>query len=218
MKPAICSQRKTTTAGFAKMALIVLAAQPLAAQTPLSTVFSACEASVVEGSDHRLREIGTLIDENTKGSKIHVDTPMGAVLAVFLSPSRTVSACLLWGRHTELEVEYQKQWQDWVEWEEAADVSEAWFKKAMITSGSVDLTDPTQPGFVVARCSELEHGLVLSSQPVVANAVRQVLPKQEAPLEPVVHYQFSAIAALPGRCWAAVEAHKAKSRVEGSNN
>ena len=110
------------------------------------------------------------------------------------------------------------QGQDWVEWEEAADASQDWFKKALITSGSVDLTDPTQPGYVVARCGELEHGLVLSSQPVVANAVRQVLPKQEAPLEPVMNYQFSVVAALPGRCWAAVEAHKAKSRVEGSNN
>lgn len=130
---------------------------------------------------------------------------------MFIPPTRIVSACLLWGRQPELEIEFQEQWQDWVEWEEAVVASETWFRDAMEIPGSFYLTDHTQPGYVVARCSELEHGLVLSNQPAVANSVRQILPEQEAVRKPIIHYQFSAMAALPGRCSAAVRAQKDKS-------
>ena len=201
----------TLATHFAKLAFPILVATPLAAQTPLSDVFAACEASVVEASDHHLREIGTLIDESDNGSRIRVDTPVGTVLAMFIPPTRIVSACLLWGRQPELEIEFQEQWQDWVEWEEAVVASETWFKDAMETPGSFDLTNHTQPGYVVARCGELEHGLVLSSQPAVANSVRQILPEPEAVRKPIIHYQFSAMAALPGQCSAAVQAQKDKS-------
>lgn len=183
-----------------------LIATPLDAQTPLLDAFAACEASVMEGSDDPLRTIGTLIDENERSSRIRVDTPEGTVLAMFLPPNQQVSACLLWGQQPELAVEFQELWQDWVEWDEALIASEAWFNNALRIPGSVDLTDHTQPGHVVARCNSLENGLVLSSQPAVANAMRQVLPEPETKLEPVIHYQFSAIAALPGHCSAAVEA------------
>ena len=195
---------------FAKLAVLVVAA-PLAAQTPLPDVFAACEASVVEGSDSRLREVGTLIDESDHRTRIRVDTPVGTVLAMYLPPTQIMSACLLWGRHPELEIEFQEQWQDWVEWEEAVVASEAWFKDAVEIPGSYDLTDHTQPGYVVARCKELEHGLVLTSQPMFANTVRMVLPKLGPNKGPVIHYQFSAVAALPGRCSAAVEVHKANN-------
>lgn len=193
---------------FALLAFPALLSAPLAAETPLLDVFAACEASVVEGSDYRLREVGTLIDESERGSRLRVDTPAGTVLAMYIPPTRIVSACILWGRQPELEIEFQEQWQDWVEWEEAVIASEAWFKHAMATTGSYDLTDHSLPGYVVARCEELEHGLVLSSQPAVAGLVRQILPELEAKPDPVIHYQFSAQAALPGRCSAAIEAHE----------
>lgn len=202
---------KTLTTHFARLAFLIFVATPLAAQTSLSVVFAACEASVLEGSDHRLREIGMLIDESDSGSRVRVDTPVGTVLAMFIPPTRIVSACLLWGRQPELEIEFQEQWQDWVEWEEAVVASEIWFKDAMEIPGSFDLTDHTQPGYVVARCGELAHGLVLSNQPADANSVRQILPEPEAERKPVIHYQFSAIAALPGRCAAAIQAQSDKS-------
>lgn len=210
-KTAKGTNLNTLVTHFAKLAFPILVATPLAAQTPLSDVFAACEASVLEGSDHRLREIGILIDESDRGSRIRVDTPVGTVLAMFVPPSRIVSACLLWGRQPELEIEFQEQWQDWVEWEEAVEVSEIWFNDAIETPGSFDLTDQTHPGYVVARCGELEHGLVLSNQPAVANSVRQIPPKTETGQNPTIHYQFSAIAALPERCSAAVQAQKDKS-------
>ncbi len=188
------------------LAFPIFVATPLAAQTPLLDALAACEASVVEGSDYRLRKIGTLIDESDRGSRIRIDTPLGTLLAMYLPPSGTVSACVLWGRQPELEIEFQEKWQDWVEWEEAVAASDAWFNEAMEAPGSFDLTDHSLPGYVVARCEELEHGLVLSSQPAVANTIRQILPKQESTRAPVVHYQFSAQAALPGRCSAAVQA------------
>ncbi len=196
---------------FAKIAFPVIFAAPLAAQTPLQDVLAACEASVVEGSDSRLREVGTLIDKNDRRSRIRVDTPVGTVMALYVPPTGITTACLFWGRQPELEIEFQEQWLDWVEWEEAVVASEAWFSDAMENPGSYDLTDYTQPGYVVARCSELEHGLVLTSQPMVANVGRMLLPKLEPKREQVVHYQFSAVAALPGRCSAAVEAHKAQN-------
>lgn len=198
----------TLAVQFAKFAVPCLFATPLAAQTPLSDIFAACEASVIDASDHRLRKIGTLIDENDRGSRTRVVTSAGTVLAMFIPPTQVVSACVLWGRHPELAIEFQKQWQNWVEWEEAAIASEAWFMNALETPGSVDLTDHTQPGYVVGRCNELEHGLLLSSQPAVANAIRQILPKLETERETVIYYQFSVVAALPGRCSAAVEAQK----------
>ena len=189
----------------------VLGATSLAAQTPLLEVFAACEESVVEGSDRRLREVGTLIDKSEKGSRIRVDTPKGTVLAMFLPPTRMVSACLLWGRHPKLAAEFQEHWVDWVEWEEAADASGVWLSNAMEIPGSVDLSDHSRPGYVVARCNVLEHGLVLASQPAVANVMRQVLPKLEPEREPVIHYQFSVTSALPGRCLAGVKAQKEKN-------
>lgn len=203
--------RRNLAVHLTNLAVPLLVATPLAAQTPLLDAFTACEASVVEGSDYHLREIGTLIDESDRVSRIRVDTPLGTVLAMFLPPSRTVSACILWGRQPELAIEFQEKWLDWVEWEEAVVASEAWFNKAMQAPGSVDLTDHSSPGYVVARCDELEHGLVLSSQPAVANTMRQILPKLEAAREPVVHYQFIAQAAPPGRCSAAVEAKNDKN-------
>lgn len=196
---------------FTKLALPAFLAAPLAAQTPLLEVFAACEASVLEDSDYRLREVGSLIDESNLGSRIRVDTPLGTVLAMHIPSERNVSACLLWGREPNLEIEFQEQWQDWVEWEEAVVASEAWFKDAVKSPGNNDLTDHTQPGYVVARCSALEHGVVLASQPMVANTARMVLPKFEPIKERVVHYQFSVVSALPGRCSAAVEAHKANN-------
>ena len=196
---------------FAGIAIPVLFAAPLAAETPLQDVFDACQASVIDGSESRLRDVGTLIDEDDRVSRIRVDTPVGTVMAMYVRPTGTVTACLLWGRHPELEIEFQDQWQDWVEWEEAATASEAWFSGALENPGSYDLTDATQPGFVVARCSEMEHGLVLASQPMIANVLRQVLPKLEPKREPIVHYQFSAVSALPGLCSAAVESHKAQN-------
>lgn len=196
---------------FAKLAFPFVFATPLVAQTPLLDAFAACEASVVEGSDFRLREIGTLIDESDRVSRIRIDTPAGTVLAMYLPPTRIVSACLLWGREPELEIEFQELWQDWVEWEEAGVTSEAWFKEAVEIPGSYDLTDYTQPGYVVARCGELEHGLVLTSQPMIANTARIVLPKRGPEREPAVYYQFSAVAALPGRCLAAVEDRKSSN-------
>ena len=202
----------TLATHFAKLALPVLVSTPLAAETSLSDVFASCQASVVEGSDHHLREIGTLIDESDKRSRIRVETPVGTVLAMFIPPTQIVSACLLWGRQPELEIEFQEQWQDWVEWEEAVVASETWFKDTMEIPGSFDLTDHTRPGYVVARCGELEHGLILSNQPVVANLWRQILPEPEPVRKPFIHYQFSAMAALPGRCSAAVQAQKEKSR------
>lgn len=213
-KTAKGTNLNTLVTHFAKVAFPVLVAAPLAAQAPLSDVFAACEASVLEGSDHRLREIGSLIDESDRGSRIRVDTPVGTVLAMYVPPSRKVSACLLWGRKPELEIEFQEQWQDWVEWEEAVDASEIWFNDAIEIPDSFDLTDHTQPGYVVARCGELEHGLVLSSQPAVANSVRKILPEPETEQNLTIHYQFSAIAALPGRCSAAAQAQKDKSSKE----
>ncbi len=195
-------------------AILVLAsliATSADAQTSLSDAFSACEASVVEGSDGPLRAIGKLIDENENGSRIRLDTPKGTLVAMFLPPTRPISACLLWGRNPELAVEFQDLWQDWVEWEEAAGASEVWFNSALEISGSIDLTDNSRAGYVVARCDTLENGLVLSSQPVVTNAMRQVLPEPDIKLEPTIIYQFSAMTALPGRCSAAVEAHKVQN-------
>jgi hypothetical protein len=202
---------RRTAATQPAMLVLFFVASPLAAQTPLLDVFSACEASVMDGSDNPLQEIGTFIDETERGSRIRVDTPDGTVLAMFLPPTRQVSACLLWGRQLDLAVEFQDHWLDWVEWEEAATASEIWFENALETPGSVDLTDHSQSGYVVARCNSLENGLVLSSQPIISNAMRQILPDPSHEREPVIHYQFSVVTALPGRCSSAVETHKAQS-------
>lgn len=210
MKRAYPIMRRTAATQLAMLVLFFVT-NPLAAQTPLLDVFSACEASVMGGSDSPLQKIGTLIDENERRSRIRVDTPYGTVLAMFLPPTRQVSACLLWGRQPDFAVEFQDYWLDWVEWEEAAIASEIWFNNALETPGSVDLTDHSQPGYVVARCGVLENGLVLASQPAVANAMRQILPEPSHEREPVIHYQFSATTALPGRCSTAVKAKKAQN-------
>ena len=196
----------STVTTYLVVMAILLPAPAATAQTSLLSAFAACEASVIDGSDHHLRKIGALIDEDERGSRVRLDTPEGTVVAMYIPPARAVSACLLWGRHPELATEFQELWQDWVEWEEAAVASETWFQSALEAPGSVDLTDHALPGYVVVRCNALEHGMVLSSQPMVANTVRKVLPELDAEREPVVHYQFSAVAGLPGRCSAAVDA------------
>jgi hypothetical protein len=201
----------TATSQSAIQILASLIATSVDAQTPLPDAFSACEASVVEGSDGPRRAIGKLIDEDENGSRIRLDTPKGTVVAMFLPPTRPISACLLWGRHPELAVEFQELWQDWVEGEEAADASDVWFNSALENSSNIDLTDNNHAGYVVARCNTLDSGLVLSSQPVVANSMRQVLPEPDIKLKPTMIYQFSAITALPGRCPVAVEAHKVQN-------
>ena len=180
---------------------------PLIAGSTLLDAFAACEASVVEGSIDPLRKVGSFIDENEHRSRLRVDTPSGNLLAMFIPPSNVVTACILWGREPELAAEFHGLWQDWVEWEEVEVAAAYWFSSALEISGSTDLTDHTQPGYVIARCDNLDHGVVLSIQPAVANVVRQVLPQLENKSETSVHFQFSAIAALPGRCAAAIRAH-----------
>lgn len=174
------------------------------AQTTLLGAFKACENSVIDGSDAALRSIGKLIDEDERGSRIRLDTPHGTVVAMFIPPSRQVRACVLWGRDPQLAAEFATQWQDWVEWPEARNASQQWFRSAMGVRGSVDLTDNRQPGYVVARCDVLEHGLILASQPALANAWQQILPEPQTTQKPTIIFQFSAIGALPGRCKAAV--------------
>ena len=202
---------RPTAATRPAMLVLFFVASPLAAQTPLLDVFSACEASVMDGSDNRLLEIGTLIDEDERRSRIRVDTPEGTILAMFIPPTRVVSACLLWGRQPDLAVGFQEQWLDWVEWEEAAKISEIWFNSALEVTGSVDLTDHSQRGYVVARCDVLENGLVLANQPVVTSTKRRIWPNPSIERDPVIHYQFSAVAAVPGRCSSAVETHKTRN-------
>jgi len=53
-KTAKSTSLNTLAIYFTKRALPLLVSSPLAARTPLSFVFAECEASVVEGSDHRL--------------------------------------------------------------------------------------------------------------------------------------------------------------------
>lgn len=192
----------------ASLLVSFLFATQVQAQTPLLEVFAACEASVMQGDDDPLRRIGPIIDENKNRTRVRVDTPKGTLIAMFLPPTGPVSACILWGRHPELAEGFQEHWQDWVEWEEAAQASGNWFNSAMQTQGSVDLTDHSQPGYVVARCDHLENGVVLTSQPEITNIMRQILPELEPKKTPVIFYKFSAIAALPNRCAAAVKVHK----------
>ncbi|MGH1415471.1 MAG: hypothetical protein ACRBB0_18430 [Pelagimonas sp.] len=182
-------------------------AMPADAQTPLLEVYAACEASVMNKSDEPLGSIGALIDKDNSGSRRQIDTPVGAMMAMFISSRQGITACVLWGRHPELEVEFRDRWTDWVEWDEAISASESWFNSAMQAPDSVDLTEHAKPGHVVARCKSLEHGVVLSSQPAIGNVVRQVLPESKPKHQPVQFYQFSVITALPGRCAAAVNAH-----------
>ena len=130
-------------------------------------------------------------------------------MAMYLPPHGPVSACLLWGREPNLEVEFQSQWKDWVEWEEAIAASQIWFDNAMDIAGSVDLTNHALPGFVVAHCESGENGVVMTSEPKVTNVIPQILPPTNEPaLEPVVFFQFSACEANPERCNAALEAQQ----------
>ncbi|MBO9464354.1 hypothetical protein J7443_03855 [Tropicibacter sp. R15_0] len=134
------------------------------AQTTLLDAYSACETSVLSGADAALREIGLLLDEDERGSRLQIETPKGSLLAMFIPPNRGITACIFWGREPKLAIEFQDRWTDWVEWEEASSASDKWFENAMVVSGSVDLTDPSKPGHVVARCNSLKHCVVLSSQ------------------------------------------------------
>lgn len=184
----------------------LLSTTAASSQTSLLDSYAACEASVMRGSDDPLRTIGSLIDEEKRGSRIQIDTPEGSLMAMFIPPSRGITACIFWGQDPELAKEFEGRWTDWVEWEEASSASKKWFKNAMKITGSVDLTDHAKPGYVIARCDSLEHGVVLSSQPAVANALRQVLPKPTTKIDPMLFYQFSVVTALPGRCAPAVNA------------
>ncbi len=186
----------------------LFAASELMAEVSLHEAFSACEASVVQRSDAPLRSIGSVLDEDERRLRLRVETSEGSLMAMYLPLQRIVSSCILWGRHPDLQTEFTDIWQDWVEWEEASAASENWFEAAMNVPGSVDLTDHSQPGFVVARCNSLENGVVLASQPSLANVWRQVLPNLEPKQEPVAFFQFSVTEALPNRCRAAVEAQQ----------
>lgn len=191
-------------------AALFFAASGLRAETSLQEAFFACEASVEQGSDAPLRSVGSAIDEDNGTLRFRVETPEGTLVAMYLPPHRVVPACILWGGHPELEAEFDGLWQDWVEWEEAGPASQVWFEKSLNTSGSADLTDHSQPGFVVARCSSLENGIILTSQPSRANVARQILPTLEPEQEPSIFFQFSAMGALPGRCSAAVDRYQSK--------
>ncbi len=192
------------------VATSLFAVGELMAEVSLHEALSACEASVVQRSDVSLRSIGSVLDEDERGLRLRVETSEGSLMAMYLPPQRIVSSCILWGRHPELESEFAEIWQDWVEWEEVSAASEIWLETAMNVPGSVDLTNHSQPGFVVARYNSLENGVILASQPSLANVWRQVLPNLEPKQEPIVFFQFSVTEALPNRCHAAVEAQQGK--------
>lgn len=190
--------------------LLILPSSLLGGETSLAEVslqqaFKACEKSVYDHTDAPLLKIGTVVSEIQKARQLRFATPHGSVIAVHTKIDRVGSHCVLWGRHPELEEKFAARWQDWVEWEEAEKPSESWFKGAMAVPGSVDLTNNSQPGYVVARCGALENGVVLASQPALAGVFRETLPNEEAPNVPRVFFQFSVIEALPQRCKAAVD-------------
>lgn len=177
------------------------------ADVSLSDAFAACEASVVQNTNAPLLNLGTVIDQNERQQRIRLNTDNGILIAsVFPPPFDNVLGCILWGRNPVLEAEYANVWQDWVEWNEVEEAAQVWYDKSLAISGSVDLTNTQQPGFVIARCAVRENGIVLANQPSVAGAVRQVLPKRDPPSNPRMFFQFSVMRALPGRCQAAVDA------------
>lgn len=191
--------------------VLSLAIDGAAAQTTVLQAFAACEASVLQNSDAPLKRIGSKIDETERQRRFRVDTADGTVVAaIFPSSDKPVRGCILWGRHPELATEFKTHWTDWVEWSEAEAQSRIWFRQAAAVEGSVDLTDHTQPGFVVARCDALRTGIVLTSQPSFTGMWRQVLPTVEPAAPPSMFFQFSVMQALSGRCAAAVEAHRTK--------
>ncbi|WP_170573711.1 hypothetical protein [Ruegeria atlantica] len=181
------------------------------ADVSLNDAFAACEASVVQNTNAPLLGLGVVIDQNERQQRIRFDTDAGTLVAdIFPPPFDNVLGCILWGRHPQLEAEYANVWQDWVEWDEAEEAARDWHEESLAVAGSADLTDSQQPGFVVARCTEREHGIVLANQPVVTGAFRQALPTLDTPSSPGIFFQFSAMRALPGRCQAAVDAHSSK--------
>lgn len=177
------------------------------ADVSLTEVFAACEASVVRSTNGPLLSLGEVIDQNERQQRIRLDTEVGTLVAtIFPPPFNSVLGCVLWGGHPDFEAEFTNEWQDWVEWEEAEGAAGSWHQDRLAVSGSVDLTDTQQPGFVVARFAVLENGIVLANQPAVAGVMRQILPDLDPPTSPNVFFQFSVMRALPGRCQAAVDA------------
>ncbi|GIT93284.1 hypothetical protein JANAI61_37420 [Jannaschia sp. AI_61] len=193
-----------TSAGLAALTLLSSEAY---ADVSLSEVFHACEASVVQSTNAPLLSLGDVIDQNERQQRIRLDTEVGTLVAtIFPPPFDNVLGCILWGGHPDFEAEFANEWQDWVEWEEAERAARSWHQDRLAVSGSVDLTDNQQPGFVVARCDVLENGIVLANQPAVTGVMRQILPNLDPPPSPNVFFQFSVMRALPGRCQAAVDA------------
>lgn len=195
-----------SVARFWALSVSLLSAGQLFAETSLQEAFAACEATVAQQSDVPLQAIGSVIDEDERGARFRVDTPEGTVVAMHIPPHRMVSACILWGAHPDLEKDFAALWQDWVEWDEVEKASQIWFEKALRKSGSVDLTDYSKPGHVIARCGPSENEIVLASQPMLANTVRQIFPDLEPIKERATFFRFSVIEALKGRCSAAVRA------------
>ena len=113
---------------------------------------------------------------------------------------------MLWGRHPELEEEFEADWQDWVEWDEADEASRLWHTKRLLSPGSVDLTDPAEPGYVIADCGALETGLIVASHPDLPPFAKQLRPAAEPLLQSLEFFRFSAVRLLPGQCQAAVDA------------
>ena len=68
------------------------------AQTTLLDAYSACEASVVSGSDAALREIGLLLDETERGSRLQIETPKGSLVAMFIPPTEESQPAFFGGR------------------------------------------------------------------------------------------------------------------------
>lgn len=159
----------------------------------------------MSASELPLERVGTYLHRNERLTRFRIETEHGNLIAN-LHMRDPLSGCYLWGRHPELEAEYATQWANWVEWDEAEEQASEWFRKAIQVAGSVDLTNHAQPGFVIARCKALENGVVLTAQPAISGALRQILPKPDAPpAEQRVFFQFSVQRAVPGRCQAAVD-------------
>lgn len=192
------------SAGLSALSLVP---SKTSAEVSLSEAFAACEASVVQSTNGPLLRLGEAIDQNERQQRIRLDTDAGTLVAtIFPPPFNNVLGCILWGGHPDFEAEFANEWQDWVEWEEAEGAARSWHQDRLAVSGSVDLTDTQQPGFVVARCAALENGIVLANQPAVTGVMRQILPDLDPPPSPNVFFQFSVMRALPGRCQAGVDA------------
>ena len=175
--------------------LVVGSVSPAKAAVGLQDLMARCEASVLGGSAAPLREVGGVERRAADNLLIPVATDAGALVAQFVEAQLgedQITACQLWGAQSDIAVLFSDIG-DFVSWETGKDAASAWFATQMDRAGSVDLSNPDGPGFVVARCGDAAHGTMLS-----------VTPTAEPGDPPNVYFVFSVVTALPARCNAMI--------------